>query len=245
VTPRATTAAAWAVLLVTWELASRVAGSVSFPAPTEIVADMVADGWSFYGPNLATTAREAAGGLLWGGTAAVACAVVAVAVPRLDGPVTRLGVTVACVPLLAVGPVIQIVAGGEAAKVVLAAMSCTLPVLVATVAGLRSAGSEVTDVVRAAGGGVWAELRLVRARAGAAGVLTGLRIGVPSAVLGAMVGEYLGGERGLGVAMVVSQQQLLVTRTWGLAVAAAALAGFGWAVVATVERRVDHWRQDR
>ena len=52
------------------------------------------------------------------------------------------------------------------------------------------------------------------------------------------MGEYLGADRGLGVAMVVAQQQVQVERTWGLAVATAAIAGVGSIVVGVGSRRV-------
>ncbi|HKY15684.1 MAG TPA: ABC transporter permease subunit [Microthrixaceae bacterium] len=224
------------VMLGGWELIARWSSSVSLPAPTEVVAQMVEDGWVFYGPNVATTAREAALGFAWGVGIAVAIALVIVLVPATDGVLSRLVVAIACVPLLAIGPVLSIVFAGETPKVVLAALTCLLPVMVGTVAGLRRADRARLDVVRAAGGGAVDELRRVRVRAGLPDVLAALRIAAPSAVLGAMVGEYLGGERGLGVAMVSAQQQLEVARTWGLAVAAALLAGVGYAAVAGLDR---------
>nr|WP_235949262.1 hypothetical protein [Candidatus Frankia alpina] len=63
----------------------------------------------------------------------------------------------------------------------------------------------------------------------------------PAAVLGAIIGEYLGADRGLGVAMVHSQQALEVPRTWALAVVASAVAGLGYALTALVARLLTPW----
>ena len=104
----------------------------------------------------------------------------------------------------------------------LAALSCFFFTLIGTIVGLRSADPASLDLVAAAGGGSWRQLRTVRSRASLPSVFAALRIAAPTALLGAMIGEYLGGDSGLGVAMVNAQRSVQVTRTWGIAVVAAA-----------------------
>jgi ABC-type nitrate/sulfonate/bicarbonate transport system permease component len=71
-----------------------------------------------------------------------------------------------------------------------------------------------------------------------------LKIAAPSAVLGAIVGEFLGRvDSGLGLGMVVAQQQLQVARTWGIALVAGALAAAGYGVVALVARFALRWER--
>ena len=60
----------------------------------------------------------------------------------------------------------------------------------------------------------------MRFRAALPSLFAGLRIAAPAAMLGAIIGEYLGGDTGLGVAMINSQQALEVDRTWGIALVA-------------------------
>jgi ABC-type nitrate/sulfonate/bicarbonate transport system permease component len=109
--------------------------------------------------------------------------------------------------------------------------------MVATVSGLRSAVRASLDLVRAYGGGRWQQLRRVQAIAALPNTLAALKIAAPSAVLGAIIGEYLGGvDSGIGVALTAAQSSYNVPRTWGMALAAAALAGLGYAIVALVAR---------
>jgi ABC-type nitrate/sulfonate/bicarbonate transport system permease component len=68
-----------------------------------------------------------------------------------------------------------------------------------------------------------------------------LRIAAPAAVLGAIIGEYLGAERGLGVSMINSQQALEVSRTWAIALVATAVAGVGYGITALVGRLLTPW----
>jgi ABC-type nitrate/sulfonate/bicarbonate transport system permease component len=72
-------------------------------------------------------------------------------------------------------------------------------------------------------------------------LFAGLKIAAPAALLGAIIGEYLGGERGLGVAMINSQQALAIPRTWGIALVATALAGIGYGLTAVVGRLLTPW----
>ena len=54
----------------------------------------------------------------------------------------------------------------------------------------------------------------VRIRAALPSLFAALRIAAPAALLGAIIGEYLGGNYGLGVAMINAEQSLDVTRVW-------------------------------
>jgi ABC-type nitrate/sulfonate/bicarbonate transport system permease component len=81
----------------------------------------------------------------------------------------------------------------------------------------------------------------VRLKASLPSLFAALRIAAPAAVLGAIIGEYLGGDNGLGVAMINSEQSLNIAGTWGIALVTTALAGIGYAVVAVVGRLVTPW----
>jgi ABC-type nitrate/sulfonate/bicarbonate transport system permease component len=125
--------------------------------------------------------------------------------------------------------------------VILAALSVFFVTLIGLLLGLRSADATSLDLVHAYGGGAWAKLRKVRLWASLPAVFAGLRIAGPAAVLGAIIGEYTGGESGLGVAMINSQQALKVERTWGVALAATAVAAIAYAIPALVGRLATPW----
>ncbi|MBF6137554.1 ABC transporter permease subunit [Nocardia otitidiscaviarum] len=232
-----------AALVGIWWLAAAagVAGG-TIPSPWQVAHTMYTDGWALYGPNFRITAWGALQGFLWGNVLAIILAVLVILVPPIEMLATQLAILSYCTPLLALGPIILVVFGGRTPTVFLAAMYCFFTTMVGTVAGLRSADGASLDLVRAYGGGRWQQLRRVRLVAALPSTFAALRIAAPSAVLGAIIGEYLGGvDSGIGVALTAAQNAYNVPRTWGMAIAAAALAGVGYAVVALVARFAVPW----
>lgn len=230
-------------VLVVWQLLGTLVfdenGSV--PPPTAIARQFREDGWDLYASNLSTTAQEAAWGWVWGNALAVACAALFVVLPFTETALMRLAVASYCLPVIAIGPILLIVFGADAARVILAAMSVYFTTLMGMLLGLRSADRTSLDLVHAYGGGAWAKLRKVRLWACLPSLFAGLRIAAPAAVLGAIIGEYLGGESGLGIAMIASQQGLLIERTWALALVATGAAAVAYAATALVERLLTPW----
>ena len=196
---------------------------------------------SFYVPHLRTTLVEAAWGYVLGNVAAIVVAALVVLVRPLSTVLERIGVAVYCLPLLALGPILQIVAPGSAAKIVLAALACFYTTMVCCVVGLRSADPASIDVVSAAGGGRLRSFVAVRVPASLPALFAGLRIAAPAALLGAIVGEYLGGRRGLGVAMIQSQSSFDVARTWGLAAVMGLTVGVVYAAMGLLSRLLLPW----
>lgn len=227
---------------VWWALAAAGAGDGTVPSPWLVLRTMAADGWALYGPNFGITAFGALQGFLWGNALAIALAVLVILVPPLESLATQLAVLSYCTPLLALGPIILVVFGGRAPTVFLAAMYCFFTTMVGALAGLRSADPAALDLVRAYGGGRVQQLMRVRAVAALPGTIAALKIAAPSAVLGAIIGEYLGGvDSGIGVALTAAQTAYNIPRTWGMALAAAALAGAGYALIALAARLLAPW----
>jgi ABC-type nitrate/sulfonate/bicarbonate transport system permease component len=232
-----------AALLVVWEVVARNVFSESraVAPPTAILAKLGTDGFAFYWPNALTTVREAAAGWLYGNAIAIALAVVFVQIPILERALLKLALASYCLPVIAIGPILAIFFSGDTPKVILAALSVTFTTLVSTLVGLRSADRASLDLIRAYGGGRWTQLWKVRLRASLPSMFAGLRIAAPAAMLGAIVGEYIGAESGLGVAMINSQQSLAIERTWGIALVATAISGLAYALTALAGRLLAPW----
>jgi ABC-type nitrate/sulfonate/bicarbonate transport system permease component len=230
-------------VLVVWQLLGMTVFDAdgAVPPPTAIVDEMLTDGWDFYGPNIETTAREATLGWVWGNVLAIAVAMLFVLLPFTERPLMRLAIASYCLPIVAIGPILQILFEGDSPKVVLAAMSVFFTTLIGMLVGLRSADRTSLDMVRAYGGGTWAQLTKVRLWASLPSLFAGLRIAAPAAILGAIIGEYMGGESGLGIAMIQSQTALRVERTWGIALVATAVAALAYGATALVGRLLTPW----
>ena len=232
------------VLLAVWSVLSTTVVSTGdgVPTPWSVVAGIFDDGWAFYGPNISQTAGEALTGYLLGNALALALAVLVLVVPVLERVVTQIAVASYCLPIVAVGPILSLVLNGDQPMAAMAGLSVFFTTLVGAMLGLRSADPASLDLVRAYGGGRWQQLIRVRLIAALPSTLAALRIAAPAALLGAVIGEYLGRvDNGLGVSMTIAQQQLDVARTWGIALMSGAVAGVGYGIVGLVARFAAPW----
>jgi len=234
-------------LLVVWQILGETVFSKNntIPPPTHILQQMRADGWMFYWHNARTTMHEAFFGWLWGNGLAIVLALAFLVLPILERPLVRLAVTSYCIPIIAIGTILQICFNGQTPKIIIAAMAVFFTTLIGMLVGLRSADKTSLDMVHAYGGGAVKQLTKVRLRSALPSLFAALRIAAPAAVLGAIIGEYLGGESGLGVAMISSQAGLEIDRTWAIALVAAALAGVAYGITAMVGRLLTPWAPKR
>ncbi|WP_277552763.1 ABC transporter permease [Kocuria oceani] len=223
-------------------------GGGAVPTPPAIVRQIASDGAGFYWANASVTIVEAAQGYLGGNAAAVLLAAAALLLPFTERLATQIAVVSYCLPIVAVGPIIFIVVGpprsGEPSgtAVTLAAISVFFTTYVSVLAGFRTAERSTLDVVTVAGGSRWDQLVKVRLVSALPGVFTALKIAAPAALLGAILGEYVGGvDRGMGPAMVNAQQSLEVARVWAVALVSGGLAFLAYALVGTVARFVTPW----
>ncbi|MFD0517944.1 ABC transporter permease [Paractinoplanes durhamensis] len=185
--------------------------------------------------------RTAGWGWLWGNAIGIAFAFLLIQFPLIEKAGMQLALVSYCLPVIAIGPVLAVLFTGDKSKVILAAISVIFTTLVGALVGLRSADRTSLDLIRAYGGGKWTQLWKVRLRTSLPSLFAGLRIAAPAAMLGAIIGEYLGAESGLGVAMINSQQSLAVERTWGIALVATALSGLAYGLTALIGRLLTPW----
>ncbi len=229
-------------LLLLWELLALTvfAGKHSVPTPVGTVRQMWTDR-DLYRENAPTTLREAGLGYLWGNLLALVLAALVALVPILEKTLLRVAITSYCIPVVAIAPVLNIVLNGDAPKAALAALSVFFTTLVGALLGLRSADKSSMEVVKAYGGGRWNRFIKVQVRYALPATFAGLRIAAPAALLGAIIGEYLGGDSGLGIAMINSEQALNVNRTWGIALLVTLMALIGYVITELVSRWAAPW----
>lgn len=230
-------AAGVAVALVVWELLARAfAGGFVIAGPVAVAAAIVENG-PLLARALAATGTTALLGFVLGNLAAVGLAAVASVWPRSERVVTGFALIVVCLPLVATAPLLRVLLGpGDGPSVALAALAVFYTTLIPLLVGLRAVPSTWLDLVRVAGRGRFTALVRVRARAALPYLAAGLQIAAPAAFLGAMVGEFTGAERGLGVLTVRAARDLDVDVTWALAAVAAAVSMLAYGLIGLLAR---------
>jgi ABC-type nitrate/sulfonate/bicarbonate transport system permease component len=235
------------VLLITlwWAMTAGLTNSTSFPTPVAVLRSALDDGWSFYGANLTPSLTRAAQGYLWGNLAGLALAAVVLVVPKLEEVVTQLGVIASCLPVTAIGPIGMVIFGGRASAIFLAALLTFFTTLVGAILGMRSATRSSLDLVAAYGGGRWTQIRKVQLMSALPAIVTPLQVAVPAALLGAIVGEYLGGiDSGIGVALNAAQRQVQPDRVWALSILTGLISLAGYGLVGLLGRVLTPWAKE-
>jgi NitT/TauT family transport system permease protein len=103
------------------------------------------------------------------------------------------------VPVVAIAPLLVIWFGpGVLSKILICALIVFFPVLVNTIVGIRAVPEDLHDLMRSLRATRWQTLRLLEIPGALPVFLGGLRVGATLAVIGAVVGEFVGADRGLG-----------------------------------------------
>lgn len=190
--------------LLLWEALVRLTGLPPYllPSPLSVAAAL----WTHraeLAPAALLTGWETLLGLALGAALGVAGAVAMALSPRLGrtlGPVLIVSQTI---PVFALAPILTLWLGfGMAPKVAMVVLIVFVPVAQALYDGLMAPPPAQLDVVRTMGAGRWAELRHLRFPAALPRLASGLRLGAIYAPVGAVIGEWVGGARGLGAVMI-------------------------------------------
>lgn len=227
------------LLLLCWELAARLlTGAFVLAAPSEVILYLIEDRQLMARAIRATLANAAAGFVI-GNLAAILLAGIALLWPRSERVVTGLALLVFCLPLVATGPILRVLFGpGPGPQITLAALAVYYTTLIPLLVGLRAAPQSWFDLVRSYGRGRMAALVHVRAMAALPYLFAGLQIAAPAAFLGAMVGEFTGTERGLGVLTIRAIRALDIGMTWGIATVATALSILAYVAIGALARHL-------
>ncbi|HEY3736081.1 MAG TPA: ABC transporter permease subunit [Jatrophihabitans sp.] len=223
-------------VLAVWELVAEtvLSGRHVLPAPTTVVAKAFED--DLYGSSLGATMWEAFRGWVIGTALAAVFAAISILVPRFEAAIARLGVISYCIPTVAIGPILIVLFSDDTTKVTMAALSVFFVTLMGMTVGLRAAPKSVLDYIQSCGGHSGQALVKVRLRAAIPASIAGIALGAPAAILGAIVGDFMGGTKGLGIVMMQAQSSFQVSRVWAVGLVSTAVSGLLFAAIAGIGR---------
>lgn len=148
------------------------------------------------------------------------------------------------VPTVAIAPLLIIWFGpGMLSKVLVCALTVFFPVLVNTVVGVRAVPDNLRDLMRAMQATPLQTLRYLEVPAALPVFLGGLRIGATLSVIGAVVGEFVGANSGLGFLINVARGQFDTAMVFVAIFALVVLALTLYGMVILIEKRVLAWQQ--
>jgi len=211
------------------------------PGPASVVARFVrawADGT--IAPHLATTLVEILLGFAVGGVVALLVGVLLARSRLAERLLSPYLVAAQATPVLALAPLIALWFGsGLLSKVIICALIVFFPVAVATMVGVRSVDPRLVEMARSFRATRWQLISKLEVPAALPAILGGMRVGVTLAVIGAIVGEWAGAERGLGVLINLARGSLFDIPLMFAALLTIALLGIVlYLVIVLIERRL-------
>ena len=227
-----------------WEVAARIFPWRHVLPPPSLILYTLVTSWGTLYPHLLITGQEALYGYLWGNGVAILLALAAFMIPPIEPVLGRIILTIHCLPLLVLAPLLQILFSNLMPMIILSGLFVVFSTFISALIGLRQVDQQSLMVVRAYGGSKKDELLKVRLIAWLPSVMAGLAQAAPAAVVGAMVGEYMGSTRGLGIAMVYAQTSFQIERTWALCLLATCLALVGYGLIHALGWWITPWARD-
>jgi putative hydroxymethylpyrimidine transport system permease protein len=241
------------LLIGAWQLAAStgfladVLGLDSFlvPSPGEIAASL-ADDRSLLAQNAWVTFKEVLAGFL----AALVLGVTTATVLHLSPLMRRVSYPIVVasqtIPVIIIAPILVVWFGfGIGPKIAIIALICFFPIAVNTLDGLGTTPPDQRKLLRSLGAGRLRVFTMLEAPTALPYLISGAKIAVAVAVIGAVFGEWAGATEGLGHLMLVDNAQLEVPRLFAAMFWLSAMAIALFALLSLIERRIAWWGDPR
>jgi len=226
------------VLIAAWYVFVKLGDVPRFvmPSPEDTVRALFAGNYDWW-RNIGVTATEIYAGYFLALVVGVALALLFTWSTTLEAFFMPLLVSLNMIPKVALGPLIIVwFKYGIVPNAMMAFSICVFPILLTTARGLREVEPELLDLVRSVRGSRWQVFTKIQLPGALPYIFSGMKVGAILAVAGAIVGEFLSSDKGLGYLML-QVQVTLDTPAMFMAVLLITLLGMLlYAVVLLLER---------
>ena len=232
------------IILGIWEAACRGFNIPDFilPPPSSIIKVAVFQAPMLL-PHAGTTALEVLVGILLALTVAVPLAMIMFAHPAVGNAIAPFLVASQAVPVFAIAPLLVIWLGyGIASKVLMAAVIIFFPITVSLLEGFKSCDSEFRILFQLMGSGFWKTMRLLYWPWALPHFFAGLKVGVSVATIGAVIGEWVGAQQGLGYLMIQANARLKVDLVFAAILWLSVMGMSLWVLVGYLEKKIITWK---
>ena len=234
---------AFVLLVVLWDVSIRVFGLKPFvlPSPASVAQALVAD-WQELADATLYTLVEIVLGFALSVIVGIGLAVAIVTWRPLEKAIYPILVGAQVIPKVAIAPLCVVWLGlGLAPKVLIAFLLSFFPMVVNTVVGLRAIEIGKLHLARSMGATasqIFFRFRLPRAMPN---IFAGLKLSVTAAVIGAIVGEFIGADEGMGRVLLVANGNLETAKLFAGIVLLSAVGIALFLIIAALEKIVIRW----
>ncbi len=231
------------VVTVLWEVVVRLFQIPSFliPAPSAIWQEF-ASRVELYANHTWITLYETLLGFLLAVVLGILAAIAIVYSRVLQSVVYPVILILQIVPKVAIAPLLLIWVGyGLQSKAVIALLVAFFPVVVSTATGMRAADPELLDLVKVLKGSRWQEFVKIRFPYSLPFIFSGLKVAITLAVIGAIIGEFVGGNEGLGYLIVIANAELKTAMSFSSFILLSVMGLVLFGLIVVLERLMVQW----
>jgi putative hydroxymethylpyrimidine transport system permease protein len=196
-------------------------------------------------PHALATALEIILGIVLALVTSIPLAIFMFARPGIEKGLSPFLVASQAVPVFALAPLLVIWLGyGIWSKVFMAWVIIFFPITVSLLSGLKSCDPDFRMLFTLMGAGFWMKLRLLYWPWALPQFFSGLKVGVTVATIGAVIGEWVGAQKGLGYLMIQSNARLNTDLVFACILWLSAMGLGLWALVGFAEKRMVTWKNN-
>jgi len=234
-----------AILVALWDVAIRVLAIPPYVIPTPVsVWEALVKERARLLDNAIPTIVESLGGFALGNLVAIATAVAFVHNKALERALYPVAVAVRTLPIVAIAPIFVLMLGnGYAPKIAIAALITFFPTLVNMVEGLESADPQAMELMHVLSASKTEVFRYVRWPSSLPYLFSAMRIASTSSVLGALVAEWIGTNKGLGYLIVLTTYDFRTALLYAAMVVTSAIALAFFFLVSVLEWLLVRWER--
>lgn len=214
-----------------------------FIAPSPVlVAQTIAAKWSLLLQNLVPTTLEAVGGFLVGNLAAILLATVFVHSKAIQEAFFPIAVMINTIPVVAKAPILVLLLGnGMEPKIAIAAIICFFPTLVNMTRGLRDVRAEQLELMRILSATSTEVFFRIRVPNALPYLFSALKIAASTSVIGAIVGEWIGSNTGIGALIIQATYNFDSPLLYATIVVGSTFSALFFGVISLAERSMLRW----
>ncbi len=211
------------------------------PPPSRLLLKIVAE-WQRILLHSWMTLQVVLVGFLLGAVFSIVLAALLLRFRGLADALYPLLVSSQTIPKVAIAPLLVVWFGfGPTPKVLVAFLVCFFPIVIDTLTGLKSVPQEVIWLARSMGARGWDTLLKIRIPAALPNIFAGLKVASTLAVVGAVVGEFVGSDRGLGYLLIQANGTMDVQLAFSVLIVLSLMGVLLFAALELLERACLPW----
>jgi NitT/TauT family transport system permease protein len=230
-------------LFLIWEIAVRKFAVPVYilPAPSEVLR-IIVEKRTMFATESVPTLIETVAGFAIGNGFAILLAVVLIYLPAVEGAVMSLAITLRSIPLVALAPLLVLLLGdGYMPRVVVVAIICFFPTLVNMHLGLTGVDLSASELFDSLSATALQRLFKLQFPSALPALFAALKVAASSAVLGAIIAEWVNSNQGLGFVVIQSTYQSQARELYGAIFICSLMSIAFYMLVAVIEKSVVTW----